>query len=140
MAVGDEEIFVAVEIPIEKSRAPGKVGERRAAQFRGGRPVGKEAPALVLVEQIGRAVARHIEVSIAVEVIVGENCPQFAGPIRHQPDLRTDFGKVVAIVAVEDIGLVRIGPRCAVDPHRVLAETGPVRIRAAVEIIGHENI
>ena len=196
VAIGHEEILVAIEIPVEKSRAPRQVRQRGFAQFGVRRPVAekplalvvvqgiglqvkighekikgpvvvvvarghahagfgltlpivrnpgeqthfREMAALVLVEQIGRAIACGKQIQVAVEIPIGKSRAQLPRPTRSKAHFRADLGEATAVVAVESIRFGRIGPRRAIDPDAILAETGALRVGAEVQIIGHIQI
>ena len=196
VAISHEEILVAVQIPIEKSRAPSQVRQRGLTQFGVRRPVAekplalvvvqgiglqveirhkkikgpivvpiarghahtgfglslaivgnpgdqthfREMAALVLVEQIGRPIARGKQVQIPIEIPIGKDRAQLPRLARSKAHFRADLGEAATVVAIENIRFGRIGPRRAIDPDAILAETSAVRVGAEVQIIGHVQI
>ena len=109
VAIGHEEVLVAVEIPVEESRAPSQVRQRGLAQFGVCRPVAEKPLAFVLIQGIGLQVkVRHKKIKGPVVVVVacGHAHAGFglALPIVGNPGDQAHFRERAALVLIEQIG------------------------------------
>ena len=71
VAVGNEQVVVAVVVVIEKTRPPPQGADARAAKGRTEARVGEKSPAIIVVERV--VVVREIgdeEIEIAVAIVV----------------------------------------------------------------------
>ena len=105
LVVGDEEVEIAVLVYIAgidaHARLAGPVCAQRGPGQQAG--LGKGAVALVDVVEIGRQIVGHVQVGVAVPIVVASHHAQ---PIALARDTRlaADLGKdAVALIAVENI-------------------------------------
>ena len=135
VAIGREEIEIAVEVEVEEAHAPPKETHRRCRQTTLCRDIHKSPIAQVFVKSIGLAIEiRHVEVRIAIAIAVA----------RVNAHTRLHFP--IAIVGYarlnRDIDKTHVGARAisiVAEKHirRFIVGDKEVDIAIAVEVLGH---
>ena len=137
--VGHKNILQSVVVPIPELHSHASFGQAILVVASSGveADLGK-AILLVLVEKVHRAVVGHINVGVAVEVVIREGHAQ-AAPLVNDSHLRRHIAELAVFVAVEHIAYWLVELRLAIGANAALG-TDDIVLRVKLHVVGRVEI